>query len=159
MDKMQNFTHILAGILICDLIFDVTPIWPLWVQIVVIAVLAFLSHFLIDDIAMITYHPPNSMSKDRFWVIYTWFVWIFFGVLFIIFFIPYWWVMICSLFPDIIDWYTARPLFKKGPFFHPIIDQIRNELFSWIPAWNYKRWAVLIEFAFDIGMGVGIWML
>jgi hypothetical protein len=158
---MQIFTHFLIGIFIYDLITNLTPSWPFWLQIAVIAFLAFLSHFFIDSIATMTYHPPEPLWKDRFWVIYHMVVINAISlILLILLFRPYWWIMmIGSLFPDIIDWYFLRLIFKKGPIFHPIIDRIRDAVFAWIPKWYLKNWAVLIEFALDILIGIGIWLL
>ncbi len=157
---MQMPTHFLIGILIAEIFNLLLPSMPIPVQILIIAILAVLSHYLLDCIAISTYHPYKAHWDDKFFkgfhIIYA------FGfaiILFIWFFIPYWWVMLFSILPDIIDWYILRPAFHKDPVVHPSIDRVRDALFSWLPDLKEKKWAVLNEFILAGTIGVGIVLL
>lgn len=154
---MQMATHFLTGILIAKLIDLLPTNFPVALQIIIVCILAYFSHYLLDCIAISTYHPLETHWDDKFYKIYhILFVFVFSFILLIIFFIPYWWVMIFAVLPDIIDWYTLRPLFHKDPIIHPFIDKIRDKVFSWLPDLKEKKWAALIEFTLIGALGVGI---
>lgn len=159
---MQSPTHFLTGILIYNL-FRLIPGLSPWIYIPLTVILAIASHALLDCVAIMTYHPPEPQKQDKFWVIYHVLIYLttFAMVLTAIIIHDlrnYLWVMVASILPDIIDWYTLRPIFKKGPVIHPTIDRIRNTLFFWIPKWNMKKWTVVFEFGLVAILVIGIWL-
>ena len=151
---MEAITHILTGVLIQVLCYKYL-VFPL--NFLFTMLFAFLSHFIIDTLAKITYHTPVALKDDKFWVIWHLVTLISAVSIGIIFFIPY---VLGGLFAnlvDIWDWGILRPIQKKkkkenpeskwgeGFFIHPIIDWIRDKPFSWLPNWNYKKQAVIVE--------------
>ena len=157
---MQMPTHFLFGVLIAKLFSLLPPTFPIAAQILLIAVLAVISHYLLDCIAISTYHPYKAHWDDNFFkifhIVYALALSVF---IFIWFFKDYWWVMLFSILPDIIDWYILRPIFHKDPLVHPSIDKVRNALFSWLPDLKEKKWAVVNEFIIACGFVVGIILL
>jgi hypothetical protein len=136
------------------------PTFPIVAQIILIAVLAVLSHYLLDCIAISTYHPYKPHWDDTFFKIFhIVYAFALSGLIFIWFFNDYWWVMLFSILPDIIDWYILRPIFHKDPFVHPSIDKVRDALFSWLPDLKEKKWAVINEFILSGAIGVGLILL
>ena len=152
---MQMPTHFLFAILLYNLISKVLE--P-FIYIPLMILLAVISHALLDCVAIMTYHPPEAQKQDKFWVIYHVLIYLASIVLFIVFFKEYWWVMLASIIPDIVDWYIFRPILKRAPVFHPQIDYIRSKLFFWLPVWNMKKWTVVFEFALVAGLSIGIWL-
>jgi hypothetical protein len=151
---LETVTHNLAAVLIQILCFKYL-LFPY--NFIITGILAFLSHFLIDAASKFTYHTPEPHKDDKFWLV--WHV-IIYGVSFasiVIFFIPFWWSMILANFTDITDWLILRPIYNrkknldpetkwgKKYFFHPLVDVLRNKLFSWVPNWNYKKGGIVIE--------------
>ena len=107
---MEDITHFLTGVLIqilCFMYFK-SPFNILYTM-----VFAFLSHFLIDALAKITYHTPKALKGDKFWII--WHIIIYSGslIVLIIFFIPYWLGMLFAKIVDIWDWFILRPIQNK----------------------------------------------
>ncbi|MHA1646827.1 MAG: hypothetical protein ACTSVU_08535 [Promethearchaeota archaeon] len=157
---MQAPTHFLTGIIIAKLVDLCFPELNQIYFVIIVAILAVGSHFLIDALAKMTYHPPEADWHDKFWVIYhVGFVYLPSLICIIIFFIPYWWVMIFSTLPDIIDWYTARAIFHKGPYVHPIIDKFRTKFFSWVPDFRHRKWSVSVEFGLLGVLIIGVILL
>ena len=64
---MEDITHFLTGVLI-QILFFMYFIFPF--NILFTMVFAFLSHFLIDALAKITYHTPEALKGDKFWIIW-----------------------------------------------------------------------------------------
>ena len=157
---MQMSTHFLIGILVAKLFSFLTPTFPIAVQIILIAILAVLSHYLLDCIAISTYHPYKAHWDDIFFkifhIVYAYGLSV---IIFIWFFKDYWWVMLFSILPDIIDWYILRLIFHKDSLVHPSIDKVRDALFSWLPDLKEKKWAVLNEFILAGAIGVSIILL
>ena len=157
---MQMSTHFLIGILVSKIFSLLTPTLPIAVQIIFIAILAVLSHYLLDCIAISTYHPYEAHKDDKFFmifhIVYAYGLSIF---IFIWFFNDFWWVMLFSILPDIIDWYIMRAILHKGPVVHPSIDKVRDTLFSWLPDLKEKKWAVVNEFIVAGAIGIGIILL
>ena len=157
---MQMSTHFLICILIAKLFSFLTPTFPIAIQIILIAVLAVLSHDLSDCIAISTYHPYKPHKDDVFFMIFhIIYAYALSGFLFIWFFKDYWWVMLFSILPDIIDCYILRALFHKDPIYHRHVDKMRDALFSWLPDLKEKKWAVIFEFIFAGAIGVSIILL
>ncbi len=143
---MQAPTHILTGILLLEIFRAIFPASALWIQIVVVLPLSIASHFVIDALAIFTYHPPKADWKDWFWVSYHLLIYIGSVVILVFFLVEYWWVIIAANLPDIVDWLILRLFFKKDPICHPFADKLRNVLFKRTPNWNHKRWTIVIEF-------------
>ncbi len=151
---MESITHNLTAILIQILCFNYF-IYPL--NIICTVIFALFSHFLSDALSKLTYHTPEALKKDKFWII--WHVIIYFAStgIFIIFFIPFWLAMLSVNIPDIIDWFILRPIqkkrkrknpdsdLKKNYLFHQITDWIRDKLFFWLPDLTYKKYGVINE--------------
>ena len=154
---MELITHVLTGVLIQVLCFKYL-VFPL--NLLLTMLFAFLSHFVIDTLAKITYHTAEALKDDKFWVIWHYIIaissisTICVGLFF---FIPY---IIGGLFAnlvDIWDWVILRPIQNKkkkenpdskwgeGYFIHPVIDWIRDKPFFWLPNWNYKKKAITVE--------------
>jgi len=154
---MQAPTHFFTGILLAKIIKVLVPNLPLFWQVVLIGSLAVASHFLLDGIAISTYHPPQAKWDDRFWVIFhVVFVYIGAVVVVIIFFREYWWIMIFAYLPDLIDWNIMRGLLHRDPIVHPVIDKFRTRYFAWLPDLRDKNWAVLIEGGLNSILIIGI---
>lgn len=147
---MQSPTHFLTGMILFRVMQLLFPALPSWIFIPLVIIIGVLSHFLLDSLARMTYHLPDPQWKDPFWVSYH-VIFVYLGtlVMLIVFWTPYWWVMLASLLPDIIDWYLLRPLFKIGPVVHPYIDKLRNSMFTWVPDWTAKKWTVILELTYD----------
>ncbi len=154
---MELITHVLTGVLIQILCFKYL-IFPF--NFLLTMLFAFLSHFFIDTLAKITYHTSEALKEDKFWVIWHYIIAISsfsvigIGIIFSIFYV------LGALFAnlvDIWDWVILRPIQNKkkkenpdskwgeGYFIHPIIDWIRDKPFFWLPNWNYKKKAIIIE--------------
>ena len=158
---MEDATHYLAGILIYEIFYLIFPNLNTLLGGFIIIVLACLSHFLVDALTDITYHLPDPKPSDKFWVTRKIATHLMIWTMLIIFWNPYWFVMIGSIIPDIIDWFILRRIFKKGDmiFFHPLIDKFKNKFFFWLPYLREKRWASVNEFIIMGVLGIGIFII
>ena len=150
---METITHNLVAIVIQIICFTFF-IFPL--NIILTILFAFLSHVFFDVISVITYHTPDVQKQDRFWLI--WHI-IIYGISIlsvILFAVPYWLSLIFANIHDIWDWYLLRPIQKrreikglkiwgKNLYFHRFVDWTRDNFFSWLPRWNYKKGGIVIE--------------
>jgi hypothetical protein len=133
---MQAPMHFLVGILIFHAVKN--PILAF--------ILIFLSHYLIDVLVLLTYHPKDPLPESKFWVRYHILILILTIIMVIFFIKAYFWVMIVSLIPDIVDWVIMRMILKKDPIMHPLIERIReSKVFSWIPDHTMKPIGALYE--------------
>lgn len=151
---MESITHNLTAILIQIFCFHFF-LFPL--NIIVTIILAFFSHFVSDAFSKLTYHTPEAMKADKFWI--TWHIIIYSASITtaIIFFIPFWVSILFVNLPDIIDWFILRPIrnknkrknpesnLKKNYSVHQISDWIRNELLFWLPDLTYKKYGIITE--------------
>ena len=140
---MQAIMHIIVGILIFHAVEN--PVLAF--------ILIFLSHYLVDVLVLITYHPKDPQPQSKFWVRYHFLLLILTIITLVIFVRFYFWVIIISLIPDLIDWFIVRSILKREPIFHPFIERLReSKVFSWIPdlTMNPKaainEWIMLIIF-------------
>ncbi|MFX0044059.1 MAG: hypothetical protein ACFE8L_14185, partial [Candidatus Hodarchaeota archaeon] len=62
---MNLITHVLVGVFIQILFFEFF-IFPF--NFLLTIIFAFLSHFIVDALAKITYHTPEPHWDDKFWV-------------------------------------------------------------------------------------------
>jgi hypothetical protein len=156
---MQAPTHFLVAIVCAKWIEIYWGITSPLLMIVFIALIAFLSHYLVDLIVFMTYHPKEAHPQDKFWVGYH--IWAFGLTLFLViwFWNPFWWVMICSVLVDIIDWGVLRGILHRPTIFHPFIERIRDKYFSWIPNCTEQRWAIIPELIILTGLVVIIYLI
>lgn len=113
---------------------------------IIVFIATFLSHFLVDAFAKITYHVPDARPEDKFWLGYHIFIYLLTIALLIVFLNTYWIAILGSVFIDVIDWGILRGLLKKEPYIHPIIDKFREKCFSWLPDLIEEKWTVINEF-------------
>ncbi|MFX1378304.1 MAG: hypothetical protein ACFFA4_04355 [Promethearchaeota archaeon] len=151
---MESITHNLTAILIQILSFNFF-LYP--INIISTVIFAFLSHFLSDALSKLTYHTPEAMKKDKFWIIWHIIIYSASIVSSIIFFVPFWFAILSVNFPDIIDWFILRPIQnkkqrkklkiegKKNYLLHQISDWIRDKIFFWLPDFTYKKYGVINE--------------
>lgn len=151
---METITHNLAAIILQILCFYFF-IFP-W-NIIFTIVFAFLSHVIVDGIAVITYHTPDAQKEDKFWLIWHYFIYAISLFSIVIFFIPYWLSMLFANIMDVWDWLILRPIQKKRKiknpeskwgdkyYFHRMVDWTREKLFYWLPKRIYKKSGIMIE--------------
>lgn len=147
---MQAYTHFFVGILIQYALRGVAPIW---LRVLLVIILSFLSHFPVDVLAKMTYHPPEARPKDPFWVGYHLYVLVMTIVVLVVFWGNYWVAILSAVLVDLYDWVALRgiraikknPEWGKGWQIHEIIDRIRERWFTWMPDWNYKRRGIIPE--------------
>ena len=160
---METITHNLVAIIIQILCFYFL-IFP-W-NIIFTIILAFISHIIVDAIAVITYHTPDAQKEDKFWLIWHYFIYAISLFSIVIFFIPYWLSMLFANVMDLWDWFTLRPIQKKirnkNPeskwgdkyYFHRIVDWTREKLFFWLPTRIYKKSGIMIEILLICGLSL-----
>lgn len=151
---MEAITHNLTGVLIQIVCFQIL-IFPL--NIIFTIVIGFFSHFIIDALAKITYHTPDAMKEDKFWVWWHIIVIILSISSLIVFIVPFWLGMLFANFVDIWDWLILRPLQnrkkKSNPdvtwgnnlYIHKVIDKFRDKTLFWLPNLNYNKKGVIPE--------------
>lgn len=148
---MQLPTHLIAGILIQITISELIRT-PTWVSFSLVAIITFCSHFLLDPIARITYHPPERIHEN-FWLTWHIFVYITGFIIIGLFIWNYWLGMLFAYLPDLWDWYILRniasrknqPDWGKKYYLHPISTKIRNSFFSWLPDLTLEQIGILPE--------------
>ena len=148
---MQAITHFTVGIIIQILFYKI--LFP--IGLILTIILSFFSHFLVDAVTKITYHPSEPKKEDKFWVTYHAVIIPAAIVVLIWFWNPFWLAMVCATLVDIWDWGVLRGIYylKKDPdWFHPkrfrihtIIDKFRNKIFYWLPDWNEKKYGIIPE--------------
>ncbi|MHA1799660.1 MAG: hypothetical protein ACTSVY_14530 [Candidatus Helarchaeota archaeon] len=146
---MQAMTHFTVGIIIQLLLIQM--IFPFGLLLTII--ICFFSHFLIDAVAKITYHPPEAKLDDKFWIIYHVILFAIGAFILVWFWNPFWLAMFFATLVDIWDWVFIRGVryFKKDQNWlekyriHPLIDRFRKKCFYWLPNWNEKRIGIMPE--------------
>jgi hypothetical protein len=154
---MQLPTHILAGVLLQYFIMNSLTL-PTWVEICSIIILCGFSHFFIDALGKITYHPPTR-EPGFFWLYWHVFLYAFGFFLIFLYIQLYWLGIISGLLVDLWDWYflrnyanyTSQPEWGKKYYLHPLADKIRGVLFSGFPNLNHSRVGILPEVILYIG--------
>lgn len=152
---MEAITHILTGMVIQVSCF-IYLIFPF--NLIFTIILAFLSHYLIDALAKVTYHTPKAHPEDRVWVIWHIITPALIVVLMLWFIIVNWFLVFFFLIGalsanlvDIIDWGVLRGFLKRernsSYFLHDSIDVIREKIppFTWMPNWNYDYRGIIPE--------------
>ncbi len=160
---MNLQTHVLTGILIQILCFEVF-IFPL--NIIFTIIFAFLSHFIIDGLVLIVYHPPEPQKGDLFWL--SWQIVTYgSGAILIFIFFPYVIGILFANFVDLFDWVILRlihrRLIKKEKIdwtqnflFHNIIAKIRKKTLFWLPNLNYNKKAIIPEIIISVLLLIGV---
>ena len=156
---VQAPTHMLFGIFLADLVYWLFPSISMWIYVISVCILAFSSHFLIDAIAILTYHPPKADLNDNFWVGYHIAVYLLALFILIIFFKLYWWVIISAILVDLIDWILLRFLLKKDPLLHHLADKLRAQFFSQLKDFNQEKWTILFEIVIIVILAALIYVL
>ncbi len=151
---MEAITHNLTGVLIQIVCFQFL-IFPL--NIIFTIVIGFFSHFIIDGLAKITYHTPDAMKEDKFWVWWHIIVIILSISSLIVFIVPFWLGMLFANFVDIWDWLILRPLQNRKKksvpnvtwgnnlYIHKVIDKFRDKTLFWLPNLNFNKKGVIPE--------------
>jgi hypothetical protein len=156
---MQGPTHLVTGILIQK---GIRKIHPYSFQYCLLVALTIISHGILDKLARFTYHPPDPLIDDWFWISYH--LLIAFLVIFII--IKYWkrykLGIIFSIFPDF-DWivihlsnflsppdpFGGKPILHK--FFFGFLDFLPPfSLLDTLPNLCLERISVVPEIALFI---------
>lgn len=153
---MQMPTHLITGVFI-DKVISNMAIFTKSRKILTILVSLF-SHGLLDALSRSTYHPPDPLPQDKFWVTYHKLI---LPSITIAILAKFWkkhkLAMTFSILPDI-DW-IIRDVNSRGNNPLPIWDKpILNSsllnlinslpLFNWIrllPDWRYKKSTILLE--------------
>ena len=155
---MEDPSHFLTGMLIAKLTNLILPSLHVAIQIIIIVIFSFLSHFIVDALADLTYHTSDPRPEDKFWlsrkIFYVVLTWAFV----LVFFVNYWYIMAVSVLPDIIDWFILRRFFKKEPIIHPYVNKFRKKFFSWLPYLRETKWASINEIIFMIILGIFVWI-
>jgi len=165
---METITHNLIAIFIqilCFLFF----IFP-W-NVIFTILFAFISHIILDALSIITYHTPDSMRDDKFWLVWHYIIYALSLFSIVLFIIPYWLSLLFANIIDLWDWFTLRPIQKKiklkNPdskwgdkyYMHQIVDWVRLKLFYWLPKRNYKKSGILIEISIIIVFAILLGLL
>lgn len=154
---MQAPTHLITGILIQQ---TITREQPITLQrFLVIAFAGIFSHGILDELAVLTYHPPASLAQDWFWISYHSII----GLLTIAILAKHWKKysigLIFSVFPDL-DWimiFLSKCFSLQIPFwrdklvhqflFHILDPLPPSSLLCHFPKCNLARQNVLPELA------------
>jgi len=156
---MQAPTHLITGILIQR---SFGEIYPLPLRYFLIAFLAIISHGILDKLAKFTYHPPDPLINDRFWISYHLFMIFLTFFIFIKYYKNYKFGMIFSIIPDF-DWivihssklFSFSVPFWKEPILHKILFSFLDSspLFKFLntlPNLSLKRIGIIPEIVFLI---------
>ncbi len=146
---LQLPTHVTFGVLIQLLISELYPNTDFFF-IVSIFLLAFLSHFILDSLAIMTYHPPNRQHTN-FWLYWHILVYVS-GVLFIILALTVNPLFIIGILganlPDLWDWVFLRWILKsqnKKLYIHRYANKIRSLFKSYVPDLTYNKLGIVPE--------------
>ncbi|NJN97468.1 MAG: hypothetical protein HC875_26995 [Anaerolineales bacterium] len=150
---MQAPTHFLVGILIEK---SAQKIETPGLRRILIILTGVISHGILDKLARLTYHPPDALIKDWFWVVYH------LSIAFLSIYIlrKYWgkykFGIVSAILPDF-DWIVAHPARLMGldiPFWQqPLHNFVYNlleaipffNLLNSLPNWTLERKGVVLE--------------
>lgn len=146
---MQLPTHVIFGVLIQIALSILFPKADILFYVIVFLV-AFISHFILDSLAIMTYHPPNRQDTN-FWLYWHIFVYIS-GAIFILgslFINPLFIVgIIGANLPDLWDWILLRWLLKstnKKLYIHKYAGMIRSLFKDYVPDMTYSSLGIIPE--------------
>ena len=157
---MQTPTHLITGVIIQFVVLQFFPTFD-WLAIILVVGLAFFSHFFVDALAKITYHPPVR-EPGRFWLIWHGFVYMVAFLLIMLYAIEYFIGMLAANLVDIWDWLFLRnyanhrnqPDWGKQYYLHPLADRIRQLLFKKLPNLNHSRVGIIPELLLFAGWAI-----
>jgi hypothetical protein len=159
--KMQEPTHILAGVII-QKCFD----WKKFrkVGLVLTAVIAFLSHGLLDKLANVTYHPGHADFHSVVWVSYHLTVLVVTILFLYLWWRRYWVGILFAMLPDL-DWVFihGQELFHiRIPFYRqPHMHHLLHWIYAQVPALSFldhlpnnreNPWAMIWEVLLVAGL-------
>ncbi len=149
---MQGMTHIAIGELGKQLYRQLPENqhpFLRYVSLSLLLMLLVLSHVVLDDLAMSTYHPSNALTDDVFWLVFHAFVAI--TSIYLLFRFRLSGLFIAAaLLPDI-DWLARMvDLWPEGSahgFFRdlPLVNSLSDWLRSHLPDWRLVPFAAGIE--------------
>ncbi len=149
MIRLQLPTHVTFGILIQLLLYQIYHKNDIPFLIIVF-LLALLSHFILDSLAIMTYHPPERQHTN-FWLYWHIFVYVT-GIIFILISLlinPLFIVgIIGANLPDLWDWVFLRWLLKsknKKLYIHKYANKIRSLFKSYVPDLSYNKLGIIPE--------------
>jgi len=158
---MQLPTHLIVGILIQEMITLYIPRND-FIRVLLTIICCFSSHFFVDAISIITYHPPER-ENTKFWLYWHIFVYTAGILIFILFFNPYWLGMLSAYVVDLWDWYFLRPVsnkYNKPDLYqryglHFIANTLRKPLIKvGVPDLRYNPYGIIPELVL-IGLFLG----
>lgn len=146
---MQLPTHVIFGVSIQIAISILYPKQDLFFFIMVFLV-ALLSHFILDSLAIMTYHPPTR-QPTKFWLYWHIFVYLA-GIFFIIVALvsnPLFIVgIIGANLPDLWDWILLRWILKstnKKLYIHKFATKLRSTFKKHVPDLTYSKVGIIPE--------------
>lgn len=146
---MQLPTHVIFGVAIQIAISILYPRQDL-IFFVMVFVIALLSHFILDSLAIMTYHPPNR-QQTKFWLYWHIFVYLT-GIFFIIVALVSNPLLIVGIIganvPDLWDWVLLRWILKstnKKLYIHKFANKIRSIFKNHVPELTYSKIGILPE--------------
>lgn len=147
--NLQLPTHVTFGVLIQISLGLLFPKADIFFYILVFLT-AFISHFILDSLAIMTYHPPTRQHTNfwLYWHIFVYATGIFLIVVSLsinIFFIV---GIIGANLQDLWDWVLLRWLLKstnKKLYIHKYVHKIRSLFISYVPDLTYNRLGIIPE--------------
>ena len=146
---MQLPTHVIFGVLIQIAISILYSKQDLFFFVMVFF-LALLSHFILDSLAIMTYHPPNR-QQTNFWLYWHIFVYLS-GIFFIIIALANNPIFIVGIIganlPDLWDWILLRWLLKstnKKLYVQKFANNIRSLFKDYVPDLTYNKLGIIPE--------------
>ncbi|TRZ48491.1 hypothetical protein D4Q80_03770 [bacterium] len=115
---MQGPTHLFAGILIQK---SLQKIRPRILRYFLIVSLAIFVHVIFDNLSRVTYHPPEPILEDWFWVCDHLIMYGLALYILIKYWSRYWLGMLFSVLPDL-DWFIKHAA-KIFSFSNPVLEQ------------------------------------
>ena len=119
--------------------------------------MAWLSHFVIDALAIMTYHPAERQHTE-FWLY--WHIFVFSSIPFVIigfFLVNSYFIigMLAANIPDIQDWIILRGILKynnRKYYQHRMANFLRKPLIGHVPDFTYSRIGILPELILITGL-------
>lgn len=147
---MQLPTHVTFGVLIQLSVAYLFPITDIFFFLSVF-LLALLSHFILDSLAILTYHPPQRQDT-KFWLY--WHLLVYFsGFFMIVGFAVINPLLLVGILganlPDLWDWIFLRGILKsqnKKLYVHKYAQKIRSYFVNYVPDLTYNNWGIVPEF-------------
>ena len=147
---MQLPTHVTFGVVI-QILVAMAITEPGILFYVTVFLLALLSHFILDSLAIMTYHPPQR-QPTRFWLYWHMIVYIS-GIFFIFGALGINFLFIVGILganlPDLWDWILLRGILKsenKTLYVHKYANSLRLLFKEKVPDLSYNKVGIIPEF-------------